>query len=89
MEENKMYYHFKIHKEEDGYWADCIELIGCATKGNSFNELEKNIEEALNLYLDEPDNSDVTFPLPSKEIEGDDIVEVPVNPNLDYPPNKC
>jgi len=79
-----MYYHFKIHKEEDGYWAECIELKGCVTLGNSFNELEKNMKEALNLYLDEPDNSDVTFPLPNKKIEGEDIVEVPVNPKIAF-----
>lgn len=79
-----MYYHFKIHKEKDGYWAECIELKGCVTQGNSFKELEKNMEEALNLYLDEPDNSDVVFPLPNDEIEGEDIVEVPVNPKIAF-----
>jgi len=42
------------------------------------------MKEALNLYLDEPDNSDVTFPLPNKKIEGEDIVEVPVNPKIAF-----
>ena len=79
-----MYYHFKIHKEGDGYWAECIELKGCVTQGDTFKELEKNMEEALNLYLDEPDNSDVVFSLPNDEIEGEDIVEVPVNPKIAF-----
>jgi len=42
-----MYYHFKIHKEPDGYWAECIELEGCVTQGDSLDELQKNMEEAL------------------------------------------
>ena len=77
-----MYYHFKIHKEPDGYWAECVELEGCVTQGDSFNELQKNMEEALNLYLDEPDNSDVTFPMPNKEVKGG--VEVPVLPKIAF-----
>ncbi len=79
-----MYYHFKIHKEEDGYWAECVELKGCVTEGDSLRELQKNMEEALNLYLDKPDNSDITFPMPSKEVKGENIVEVPVNPKIAF-----
>jgi len=79
-----MYYHFKIHKEPDGYWAECVELEGCVTQGDSFNELQKNTEEALNLYLDEPDNSDVTFPMPDKEVKGENIVGVSVLPKIAF-----
>ena len=48
----RMYNQFKIHKEEDEYWAECIELKESATQGDIFHELQKNIEEVLNLYLD-------------------------------------
>jgi len=79
-----VYYHFKIHKESDGYWAECVELEGCVTQGDSFDELQTNMEEALNLYLDEPDNLDVTYPSPDKEVKGENIVEVSVHPKIGF-----
>ena len=59
-----MKYHFKIHKEARGLWAECVELTGCVTQGDSRSELEKNAQEALALYLDEPPDSMVSIPLP-------------------------
>ena len=50
-----MKYRFKIHSEEKGYWAECIELKGCITQGDSLEELHQNIREALQLYLEEPE----------------------------------
>ena len=52
-----MKYHFKIHKEKNLYWAECIELKGCVTQGKTLVELKKNMAEALNLYIEEPENS--------------------------------
>ena len=52
-----MKYHFKVHKEGNGYWAECVELLGCITEADSIDELQKNMEEALNLYIEEPENS--------------------------------
>lgn len=51
-----MQYHFKIHEEKSGYWAECIELKGCNTEGETLDELHKNIQEVLGLYLSEPSN---------------------------------
>jgi len=51
-----MVYHFKIHKEQKGYWAECIEIDGCSTQGDSLDELLINAAEALNLLLDGPEN---------------------------------
>lgn len=48
---NFMNYNFKIHSEDNGYWAECIELEGCNTQGDSLEELIKNIKEALEVYL--------------------------------------
>ena len=79
-----MYYHFNIHKEADGYWGECTELEGCVTQGDTLEELQKNMGEALNLYLDEPDNSDITFPIPNKEVKGENIVEVPGESNIGF-----
>lgn len=44
-------YHFKIFKEDNGYWCECLELDGCCAEGNTFEELEKNMNEAIDLYL--------------------------------------
>lgn len=52
-----MKYHFKVHREGKGYWAECIELVGCITEADSIEELRKNIQEALNLYIEEPEDS--------------------------------
>ena len=30
-----MKYHFKVHKGGKGYWAECIELVGCITEADS------------------------------------------------------
>lgn len=49
-----MRYHFKVHKEGKGFWAECLELKGCITQGNSKKELLENMQESLNLYLEEP-----------------------------------
>ena len=37
-----------IHKaEEGGYWAEVPSLEGCATQGETFDELLENIYEAV------------------------------------------
>ncbi len=79
-----MYYHFKILNEENGFWADCIELKGCRTQGESLDELNQNMEEALNLYLDEPAHSNLIFPKPQKSIPGKNIVKVKVDSKIAF-----
>ncbi len=78
-----MKYHFHINKEKrKGYWARCVELEGCTTQGASEAELRKNMEVALNLFLDEPTDSKTVFPLPKKSYKGRNIVEVQVAPRV-------
>ena len=37
-----------IHESDDGgYWAEVPSIPGCATQGNSFDELLSNIYEAV------------------------------------------
>jgi predicted RNase H-like HicB family nuclease/DNA-binding XRE family transcriptional regulator len=76
-----MVYHFRVHREDNGYWAECIELAGCVTDADSLDELKANAEEALNLYLDEQETSSVIFPLPESHT-GPDIIDVPVDPGI-------
>ena len=41
-----------IHKaEEGGYWAEVPSILGCATQGDSFEELLKNLYEAVEVCL--------------------------------------
>jgi antitoxin HicB len=83
--EVEVFYHFKIHKEKDGYWAECLELEGCHTQGESMDELRFNMEEALNLYLSEPEKSKVLFPLPLKNSKKMRRVEkVKVDPSVAF-----
>lgn len=59
-----MKYHFKVTKEGTGYSAQCVELEGCITQGDTIAELETNMKEALNLHLAEAEDSKVVFDLP-------------------------
>ena len=41
-----------IHKaEEGGYWAEVPALAGCATQGETMEELIQNIYEAVDAWL--------------------------------------
>lgn len=53
----------RIHEEETGgFWAEVPAIPGCATQGDTLEELLQNVHEAieacLSVDLDEPDSSD-------------------------------
>jgi predicted RNase H-like HicB family nuclease len=77
-----MKYHFKYEKDErGGYWGECIELKGCLSQGATLEELHDNFKEALELYIDEPEDSKKVFPLPKKSLEKKKgIMSVEVDP---------
>ncbi len=78
-----MRYHFKVHKEKKSFWAECIELPGCVTQGDTKEALEANMQEALNLYLEESEDSKHLAPLPKTSLKASrSIVEVPVEPSV-------
>jgi antitoxin HicB len=77
-----MKYHFKIHKEKKGYWAECIELDGCITQGEDRTHLDEMMAEALAAYLDESPDSKHIFPYPNPALKGRNIVEVAVDPHV-------
>ena len=79
-----MKYHFRIHKEGRGYWAECIEIEGCLTQGDSKAELLENMHEVLNLALDEPQGSKIIFPMPKKRVSGKGIAAVAVEPKIAF-----
>lgn len=77
-----MKYHYKIHKEGKGFWAECVEADGWVTQGANMAELQKNMREALNAVLDEPPESNWIPPMPDPSLKGRNIVEVPVEPRI-------
>lgn len=81
-----MLYHFKIHKEKDGgFWAQCVELPGCLAQADTMEELYENMEEALNLYIEEPSNSSDLATLPDESLrKTKNVVEIAVNPLIAF-----
>ncbi|MCC5840448.1 MAG: type II toxin-antitoxin system HicB family antitoxin [Opitutales bacterium] len=42
-----------IHEaKEGGFWAEVPALPGCATQGDTMEELTENLKEAITLWLD-------------------------------------
>ena len=78
-----MTYHFNVHEDEKGFWAECVELSGCVTQAESFDELELQCKEALNLYLEEPKDSKMVFPLPNESLDSDKtLIKAEVDPEI-------
>lgn len=58
-----------IHEaDEGGYWAEVPSIPGCATQGESFEELLANLYEAVEGYLS-VEVRDVRIPEEAKVIE--------------------
>ena len=50
----KNIFEILVHEaEEGGYWAECPSLDGCYSQGDTLDELQTNIKEAIELSLDE------------------------------------
>lgn len=80
-----MQYHFKIHKEGKFLWAQCIELEGCVTQAYSMKELHKNMQEALNLYIQEPEDSMDLAALPNDSIrKSKNVIKISVDPQIAF-----
>ena len=80
-----MRYHFKVHKEGSVFWAECLELEGCVTQGDSMKELNEMMQDALNLYISEPENSTRLANLPNDSIrKSKNVVEVSVDSELAF-----
>lgn len=40
-------------KDKNGYFAFCPELQGCYTQGKTYEEVSKNIKDAIRLHLED------------------------------------
>jgi predicted RNase H-like HicB family nuclease len=46
-------YKIIVHRDEvSGFWAEVPELPGCVSQGETRDELQKNIHEAIEGYLE-------------------------------------
>lgn len=43
---------YEADPEEGGYWAVVAELPGCGTTGETIEEVEANIKDAIETYLE-------------------------------------
>jgi len=78
-----MKYHFQVHKEENGFWAECRELPGCVTEEKTLELLKESCKEALNLYLEEPDDASVSFSLPDASLDSNKkLLSISVDPEI-------
>ena len=47
-----------VHKaEEGGFWAEVPSLPGCATQGETLDEVEANLREAIDAWLSVDDET--------------------------------
>lgn len=80
-----MKYHFKVHKEGNRFWAQCLELEGCVTQADSRAELDNNMQEALNLYIEEEVDSLDLAAMPNNNIKlSKTVVAVSVDPQVAF-----
>ena len=42
-----------VEKDKDGYFAFCPELQGCYTQADTYEEVIKNIKDAIHLHLED------------------------------------
>lgn len=58
-------YHARVHREDDSFWAEVIELPGCFAAGDSLDELRESLAEAMSLVLG--DEVQLEFGAPTHE----------------------
>jgi len=48
-----------IERDAEGYYAYAPELPGCHSQGDSFEAIDRNIREAIDLYLETLDGEEI------------------------------
>ena len=43
---------YEAEPDEGGYWAVVAELPGCGTSGETIDEIDENIKDAIETYLE-------------------------------------
>ena len=64
---------------EGGYVAFVPSLPGCHTQGETIEETEKNVQEAIELYLESKDNHGEEIPEEKRIFQGKIDVQFPLS----------
>jgi predicted RNase H-like HicB family nuclease len=56
---------YEAEPEEGGYWATVAELPGCGTSGETMEEVEENIRDAIEAYIEALRASGKPLPQPA------------------------
>ena len=64
-----MRYAVVIEKTETGYSAYVPDLPGCVSVGGTRTEMDRNIREAIELYLEELGEQGLPIPTPTTDTE--------------------
>ncbi len=43
---------YEAEPDEGGYWATVAELPGCMTSGETLEEIEENVKDAIETYIE-------------------------------------
>jgi len=63
----KNIFEILVHEaEEGGYWAECPSFDRCYSQGDTLDELQSNIKEAIELCLDELKSGNKRIPTPNR-----------------------
>ena len=54
-------------QEEGGYTVEVPDLPGCVSEGDTFEDARKNIQEAIDLYIETLDERNKPIPEPSMD----------------------
>lgn len=57
-----------FQKDEFGYFVFCPELKGCHSQGDTFEEAQENIREAIELYVESMSEAEVSELSSSKDL---------------------
>jgi len=57
----KKAYTIIVHKEEEGFWAECPEIEGCFAQAKTIEQLKELMRESIYMYFskDEEENTKV------------------------------
>lgn len=80
-----MKYHFSYKTNDNGIWGTCCEIPDLHAEADTLDDFKKNCEEALNLMLEEPVDSQVEFKLPEKKYDKKaNTIQVSVYPEVAF-----
>ena len=54
-------FHAIIEKDKHGYFARCVDVDGCFAQGDTYEEVEEEIRDAIQLHLMDRENGDNEF----------------------------